>query len=81
MTLRQLDPLLLDADLADWLEATAAKSGLSTAEYLTGLVAADRRHGDEQDRADRAAALVHRRWVEAGRPTADGLALDEVLGP
>ncbi|GAA3035598.1 hypothetical protein GCM10020229_53710 [Kitasatospora albolonga] len=81
MTLRQLDPLLLDADLADWLEATAAKAGLSTAEYLTGLVAADRHHGDALDRAHRLASPAYRSWVDAGRPTADGLTPDEVFGP
>lgn len=80
MTLRQLEPLLLDADLADWLEATAAKAGLSTAEYLTGLVAADRQHGDALERAHRLAAPAYHAWVRAGRPTEDGLTLDEVFG-
>ncbi|WP_331731197.1 hypothetical protein OHV05_37520 (plasmid) [Kitasatospora sp. NBC_00070] len=79
MTLRQLDPLVLESGLADWVEAAAAKAGLSTTEYLAGLVAADRRSSG-LDRAHRLAAAAHREWVTDGRPV-DGLTLDEVFGP
>ncbi|MFD9061484.1 hypothetical protein ACFVZ3_08205 [Kitasatospora purpeofusca] len=80
MTLRPLDPVVLDADLADWVEATAAKAGLTPAAYLADLIKADR-HGDVVERAHRLAAATHQQWVAAGRPVDDGLTLDEVFGP
>ncbi|GAA4831475.1 hypothetical protein [Kitasatospora terrestris] len=79
MTLRQIEPVLLDGDLADWVEATAAKAGLTVPEYLAGLVEADR-DSEAVDRASRLAAPVYQRWVDAGRPVDDGLGLGEVFG-
>ncbi|MFD9685182.1 hypothetical protein ACFWXO_05400 [Kitasatospora sp. NPDC059088] len=80
MTLRQLDPVVLDGDLADWVEATAANAGLSVPEYLAGLVEADR-SASAVDRANRLAAPLYQRWVDTGRPVDDGLTIDEVFGP
>lgn len=80
MTLRQIEPVLLDDDLADWVEATAANAGLSVPEYLAGLVEADRR-GTAVDRANRLAAPVYQQWVDTGRPVDDGMTMDEVFGP
>ncbi|MFJ5231276.1 hypothetical protein ACIQBJ_15430 [Kitasatospora sp. NPDC088391] len=80
MTVRQLEPVLMEADLAAWAEATAAKAGLSTAQYLAALVEADRL-ATAAERAARLAAPAYLRWAADGRPTEDGLDLDEVFGP
>ncbi|RKE23273.1 hypothetical protein [Streptomyces sp. TLI_171] len=80
MSVRQLAPVLMEADLAAWAEATAAKAGLSTAQYLAALVEADRR-ATAAERAARLAAPAYQQWDADGRPTEDGLDLDEVFGP
>lgn len=69
----------MEAGLAAWVEATAAKAGMSTAEYLAALAEADRR-SSAAERAGRLAAPVYQQWVAEGRPMDGGLGLDEVFG-
>ncbi|MEY9968913.1 hypothetical protein ABIA33_007000 [Streptacidiphilus sp. MAP12-16] len=75
----------IEEELASYLRETAGEAGLTLADYVGRLAAADRaaRTGSPEAREARAlafAAAEYQRWNNAGRSEAGAMNMGEVFG-